>query len=87
MANVRGAANSPQSVSMRAPTALCSAFAPIVDSAIARIRSSGSSMSVASDVNIADTLLPPSPASSSERTDTGHTASSGSTGISSCAMR
>ena len=83
IAKVRGAAYSPQSVSMRAPTALCSALAPTVESAIVRRRSSGSSMSVASDVNMAETLLPPSPTSSSERTDTGHTAKSGPSGSSS----
>ena len=73
MAKVRGAAYSPQSVRIRAPTALCSAFAPSVDSEIASSRSRGSSMCVASDVNIAETLLPPVPTSSAVRTDTGHT--------------
>ena len=87
IANVRGAAHSPQSVSMRAPNALCSDFAPNVFSAILRTRSIGSAMSVDSAVNMADTLLPPVPTSSSVRTDTGHTASSGSSGSSSRASR
>ena len=38
MANVRGAAHSPHSVNMRAPIALCSAFAPSVELEIVRSR-------------------------------------------------
>src|SRR5438477_11928902 len=73
--NVVGAANFAQSCSIPAPIALCSSFAPLLTSWIRRSRSTGSSISVANEVNIADTLFEPVTSfSSSQRTDTGTTA-------------
>ena len=83
-----GAANSAQFWSMSAPMALCSSLAPLVDAEIARSRSTGSSRSLANDVNMADTwLLPMVSLASSDRTDTGHVAIKDLSGISSCFSR
>ena len=79
---VLGAAYSAQFWSMSAPTALCSALAPTVDSWMRRTRSAGSASLVGRLVNMADTLLPMD-FSPSGRTDTGQVAMSGVSGSSS----
>ena len=76
--NEFGPVNSIQLSSVLALAASCSALAPIVVSWMASSRSTGSSRSVASDVNMMETWLP-SPLFS-VRTDTGIAAISGCLG-------
>ena len=83
---MRGAANSAQSCSASALIALWCSLALRLDVAMSWSRSSGSSMSVPSRVNSAETLLAPE-RFDSERTETGTVASSELSGSSSRSSR
>ena len=83
---IAGGAVSEMPMILSAAIARCISLALWVLSLIARSRSAGSSMSVASEANIAPTFVPTS-LSSSARSDTGTCAISGESGSSSRSSR
>ena len=72
---------------LSAARACCISLAPWVLSWMAPSRAAGSSMSVASEANMAPTLVPTSPASASVRSEIGTWAMRGEAGSSSCFSR